>query len=505
MALSALKTRWFHVLFGVPIALLFAFVMVSISELSFAWPILILGGLGFVVLTFLSKQPQAVFFSFYIATVSVELTKGLVAEGGVYTPSLYLSLSDLFLIPLVFTLVMERLLGQRPRQAWHPLLTAALILLLWQWIRALTSAVGVGALMSALNQTKYFVALLAVSAYLRTAEHWRQMMRAVAVAVVLHFLMSVLQTGTGGALQFQGIKASTQSTLNYTDAGLGSLFRPSGLLSHPNALADFLVLSLPAMIGFLLLGKRSLGSRFLPLAAIAALALLMLLLTLSRGGWGAFALGMFCFVLLGYRRGVVSGLHIKRMAMGLVLGIMLVVIAFPTVLLRLTKSDNSSTDSRMLLAEQALLIIERHPLAGVGLGAYAHASARNLPESFSRVSAPFRENLVKGVVHNKYLLVAAETGLIGLALFLNVYRIALFSLWRARFDTDPQRQTLAIGLFAGMLAGMATYMLEHALIGVPLETASILMGASIALTRSPSPGRIRRPNPNMIATPGYIR
>ncbi|MGR8930430.1 MAG: O-antigen ligase family protein [Gammaproteobacteria bacterium] len=492
MALSALRTRSYHLLLGAPIAVLFAFIMVCVSDLSIAWPILILGGLGLVVITFLSKQPQAIFFSFYIATVSVELTKGLVAEGGVYTPSLYLSLSDLFLIPLVFTIVMERWLGQRPRQRWHPLLTAALIWLLWQWLRTLTSSVGVAALMSALNQTKYFIALWTVSSYLQNTEHWRQFMRAVGIAIALHFLMSILQSGTGGALQFQGIKASTQSTLNYADAGMGSLFRPSGLLSHPNALADFLVLSLPTMIGFLLLGKKNIGRGYISMTVTAALALLMLVLTLSRGGWGAFALGMLCFVFIGYRRDLVSARHIKRLTMGVVVSLMIVVIAFPTVLLRLTKEDNRSTDSRVLLAEQALLIIKRNPILGVGLGAYTHASARDLPPSYSRVSAAFRESLVKGVVHNKYLLVAAETGLIGLLLFLNVYRVALFSLWRARFDDDPQRLTLALGLLCGILAGLATFMLEHALIGVPLETSAILLGASVALTRQQVAGTARQ-------------
>jgi O-antigen ligase len=108
-------------------------------------------------------------------------------------------------------------------------------------------------------------------------------------------------------------------------------------------------------------------------------------------------------------------------------------------------------------------------------------------QSYSSIEPEFRENLLKGVVHNKYLLVAAETGLVGLLLFLNVFRVAFQALWRARFDNDPQRQTLAIGLLAGLAAGLSTFVLEHANIGVPVETIWIVLGACIALTRNRLP------------------
>jgi O-antigen ligase len=305
--------------------------------------------------------------------------------------------------------------------------------------------------------------------------------------------MSVIQVATGGAIQLQGIKASTQQTLSYAGAGLVGLFRPSGLLSHPNALADFLVLLLPMLAGFLLLGRRATGNAFVTMSWLLMAGLFMLILTLSRGGWMAFAVGMMCFIILGYRRNIVSALHIKRMVVGIVLGAMITLVAFPTVYLRLTESDNQSTHSRVLLAEQALLIVERNPIQGVGLGAYNYAAHRNMPESFSSIEPAFRDNLLKGLVHNKYLLVAAETGLVGLLLFLNVFRVAFLSLWRIRFDNDSPRQTLALGLLAGLAAGLSAFLLEPSESGVPIETTSIMLGACMALTRTRIPYATSQP------------
>ena len=123
-------------------------------------------------------------------------------------------------------------------------------------------------------------------------------------------------------------------------------------------------------------------------------------------------------------------------------------------------------------------------LVGVGLGAYTYAAHHNIPTSYSTIAKEFRESLLRGVVHNKYLLVTAETGIVGLLLFLNVFRVALAALLRARFPEDRARQTLAVGLASGVVAAMAAFMLEHANIGATVEIVWVAFGATIALTRT---------------------
>jgi O-antigen ligase len=354
----------------------------------------------------------------------------------------------------------------------------------------LKSPVGLGSVYSGLNQTKYFLAMWVVADHLRGPVQWRQFVRGIAIGLALHAAISVLQMVTGGALQVPGIKASTQQTLSYAGAGLLEVFRPSGLLSHPNALADYLVMIIPAMLGMALLGRRHVPGRYAGWLAALAAAFLMMLLTLSRGGWVATTAGVAVYLVLGYLRGTVTKAHLRRVGIAGLVGMIFAVAAFPTVWLRLFEADNRSTQSRLLLAEQALLIVQRNPIDGVGLGAYTWAAQRNLPDSYGRVPESFRDMLLKGVVHNKYLLTAAETGIIGLLLFLNVFRRSMSALWRADFRADPVREVVALGTLSGLVAVLVTFIVEHSYLGVPIETAWVAMGAAAALTtRQPAPAQ----------------
>lgn len=458
-----------------------ALALLQMSDLSPTWMALMLIGLGCAGLLAYSGRPQAVLFTGYVATLSVEISKGLIAEGNVYAPGLYLSLSDLFLFPLVGLRAWEHLIVRRQPLRGHPVLTAALLWLAWQWLRALGGPVPLGSFLGALNQTKYFLALWVTLDYLRASGEWRLLVRGVGLSIAMHFGMTLLQVGSGGTIALQGIKMSVDAHVSFASAGLLDVYRPSGLLAHPNALADYLVLFLPAGLGGLMLSQADLGARRWPWRAAVGAASLMLVLTLSRGGWIALAVGMAFYLWGGYRRGVVTLHQVQRVVAGAAVATVIVLLAFPTVYLRLSEGDNQSTRSRLLMADQALLIIERHPVAGVGLGVYNWAAQRNVPQSYDRISEAFRAELLRNLVHNKYLLLTAETGVIGLLLFVNVFRVSVWRLWRERFGADKLRQVMSLGLVAGIVAQLVTFMLEPAELGVPVETTWVALGLAAAL------------------------
>src|SRR6185369_10816079 len=99
------------------------------------------------------------------------------------------------------------------------------------------------------------------------------------------------------------------------------------------------------------------------------------------------------------------------------IGALLGAAVYPEAVQRLLSSDDGSTQARLLMIDQALLIVRQNPLLGVGLGGYVEAARDATPSSFSHVSPEFQEGVRKQVAHNKYLLTAAENGLAGLALF----------------------------------------------------------------------------------------
>lgn len=113
-----------------------------------------------------------------------------------------------------------------------------------------------------------------------------------------------------------------------------------------------------------------------------------------------------------------------------------------------------SAEARSLIWGVASQIIEDNPITGIGLGAYGYAHERyaagmSLPSS------------AKGIrdTHSTYLNVAAESGLVGLALFLAMIAIALgdAEITRRRAKQFPIAQwllALELGLVAFLVAGI---------------------------------------------------
>jgi O-antigen ligase len=129
-----------------------------------------------------------------------------------------------------------------------------------------------------------------------------------------------------------------------------------------------------------------------------------------------------------------------------------VVSIYPQLLLRLTAPDDRSTESRLILTDQALTIIQAHPWIGVGYGGYNRAAYEYIAPAFANVSREYQEALLQLVVHNHYLLVAAELGLPAMAFF--TYLLACLVMqprpwasWR-----DPTAFALAVGLSGGLVA-----------------------------------------------------
>lgn len=478
------------------LAAVFGWMLVALSEqLSPLWLVLVAMMFGLIGLLLLHSQPRHLLFVGYATTMSMGITKGLIAGHGPYMPALYISLSDVFLVPLLTLRLLDALRSQpqRAHQRLHPIVWAAGLWLLWQWVSALHAPDTQDALLMALNHSKFFLALWLMQDMLRQPGHWRLLLIGITLGLLAHGAMALAQVLSGGRFELQGIAGSTERSLSFAGAGVLHLVRPSGLLSHPNLLAGFLVLVLPTLLGLLLLRPRDMARTHAFWLAVAAGALLLLALTMSRGGWIALAGGMAVYLMLGYRSGLLSWRRLQQVLVwGMVLACLLVAL-LPGIYLRLVESDNRSTRSRVLMATQAMLIIRHHPLLGVGLAGYNEAARQHTPPAFGPLYRGYAKQLSKGLVHNKYLLVMAETGVVGLLLFLNVFRTALVHAWRrlaeAGRPSDPVQRVLLLGVLCGLLALLITYLAEPAETGVVVELAWVALGALAALTARPSSER----------------
>ena len=145
--------------------------------------------------------------------------------------------------------------------------------------------------------------------------------------------------------------------------------RVAGTLGHPNNLAMFLNLLLPATVFFFLQEKRS-APRLL-LGAGISLGVLAELWTASRGGWvGLLSAMIFTLFLLLRKRGY--NLVVVSATTAFLIGVMVLTLfaASSSFRARLTEEDHGTADLRYPLMEVAYNMIAHNPFFGVGLNTY---------------------------------------------------------------------------------------------------------------------------------------
>lgn len=240
-------------------------------------------------------------------------------------------------------------------------------------------------------------------------------------------------------------------------------------------------------------------------AALALLCVVALAMMAARSAILAF--GLTGLVLAWrYRR------H-RLFPLGVALGLMLSVAALPfvpqtTAQRFMAVFEGANTSDRTLLRRMSYNLIgleqvARHPVAGIGPGAYPTVYASHEYRWY-----PGREQ-DRRQLHNSYMEVAAETGLVGLALFVAVllagFRAALRTArssdgaapargLRDATGGDPQRAALARGLCYGFGAFLVASLFMPNEDTKYMWLLAILSG-QLALTSSRQP----RPDP---ARPG---
>jgi O-antigen ligase len=229
-------------------------------------------------------------------------------------------------------------------------------------------------------------------------------------------ILQYLQQGSlNGWLYYLGERTFTGSTPGIANAAINGelILRPYGTLPHPNVLAGYLLIS--SILIFFFLVKRSSG--FIRIFGIVTLFL----------AGAAIALGLSRVVIAIYAAVVlflVIYLLIKkrpkpRLGLGLLIAAILDILLFvgglaflQTVVSRFTETSflEEAFLQRSELITSSLTMILANPALGVGLGHFIPALAP--------IQDPLSVGLYLQPVHNIYLLVAAETGLIGLSLVI---------------------------------------------------------------------------------------
>ncbi len=197
---------------------------------------------------------------------------------------------------------------------------------------------------------------------------------------------------------------------------------PFAAFTGPNQLAAFLVLTLPLALGAAI-DARSRGLLAYAAPALAlGLGALVLVLTGSLGGWVSLGGGAAAFagLALTRKRGRPALVVAAAAAAALLVGLAL----FSPLLERAAARSHSLHVRRAYWTAAGRVFAER-PVLGVGLG--------NFEDHYARVKGDVQQEVRQ--VHNDYLQVLAETGLLG---FLAFAAFLGFGLRRACApETEP--------------------------------------------------------------------
>ncbi len=282
----------------------------------------------------------------------------------------------------------------------------------------------------ALEQTVFFyVPFALLFAVLRDLEWSPRRLRAgfsVLIALALAFVaVGFVEYATRELLLNPKVIASNE---------LEEYFRVNSLFFDPNIYGRFLALVMLGLAGVLLWERRP---RTAGLAA-AALAVLWggLLLTLSQSSFAALLAGLLVLAALRFPLHKVLPVVVAGLAAGL-----LIVLAFPSEL-RLDLGDRDSLDDatsgRYELMRGGVELAGDRPVWGWGSGAFA--------EEYLAQGYGARSDAVSAS-HTIPITVAAEQGVIGLAVYLALLAVALERLLRGARG-DPYRAVVVAGFVA---------------------------------------------------------
>lgn len=247
-----------------------------------------------------------------------------------------------------------------------------------------------------------------------------------------------LQRTVGPPFYYLGERSFTAETPGIALASFfgKSLMRAYSIFSHPNSFAGFLVVSFLMILS--LRGKMLKKDKFLIFLLLASGASLLL----------TFSLGAFV--------GIIAFLVLAKLSKKYLVLLPLIFIGFS---LLTGLAANFFSDQRILLAKASLEVFSQKPLLGVGLNNFL----TQLP-----MAAAFNKILIIQPVHNIYLLVLAETGILGL---LSVFILLILFLKNIK-------NTFLLSAFLFILV---TGLFDHYWLTLPqnMLLLSILIGFSL--------------------------
>lgn len=364
------------------------------------------------------------------------------------TPKIYLT--DILLFSILIVSLFPCILRLRGnnfavsiKSCVHGVLTVARsnILLTLFFLAALLSAIvsknPTLSYYSSLRLALYIVLFLYIRKTIILTKHFNNLVWAASGAVLFTSLLALVQWQRQQYLLGFFPFGEPAFSLSFANSPLVNYFgvvklRAFGTFSHPNILGGFLSIAVIWLLDFFILsfGKFHGSFKSFYLFGVTLLGILALFFSFSQGAWGALVAGLLLYLII--RLVKLPRFYFLRSpayVIPLILGLLLTLFVIYKLPLEATNTRRTE------LIKTSIEMFKAVPILGVGLG------------NFVKFSTYFW----KEPVHNIYLLILSETGLLGFIPFILLICFSLKSSF-GKISISPVifvsvTQIIFLGLF----------------------------------------------------------
>ncbi len=365
-------------------------------------------------------------------------------------PGYIVSAFDIVLVTLYFMWILEMVRERKFKIRFNPLVTASFVFLITSGLVSMIFArMPSLSLYELIEIFKMYLAFLYISNNVRSRKE-------------LDLVVTVLIVG----LAFEGFLGFLQHRFSEPfwptfmgGAGwIGS--RVKGTWMSSNDFSWYLTFVMPVSFGLLF---SSIKGRYKLLCIVAfVLGGGALIWTRSRGGWLSFAFSLV-FVMFMMLMKMKGKQKIMRVFLAFFVTFLLVSPLYPKlytkVYSRVFGNDRGSAESRLPQFKMAIDMMLDNPVTGVGLNNYTEVM-----KDYD-ITEEGIETITRFPVHNIYLHVGAELGVVGLLAFVTFLMVIFLEGFRQAIVGDSYSSYLVVGMLGGVVAFLLHGVVDTASLG----------------------------------------
>ena len=257
--------------------------------------------------------------------------------------------------------------------------------------------------------------------------------------VFIQSFLGIAQAFFGSFTFLQRLVESAEQ-VRMTQVGSFTFARPYGTIGYTTVFSQYLGMLSPLALAFFLYGDRW---RQKLSGFTYFLALIVLILSLSRAEWLNIILVFFLILFMGIRKGRVKKSFFRIIAI-LLIFVITGAMFYERIIVRATMPDYGSAFERIPMTKIAINMILNNPILGVGINNYTEVM-------YKFGMGKLLPGQVYGV-HNSFLFLAAEMGIAALLLLLYLWFVTYKRLIFCFGSENKMIWILSAGLICGLTA-----------------------------------------------------